>query len=149
MAHQYIELRNEGIAIELRGTINRTPKSLFEILRAVDWPVSDFRLGAVPLFQNLNDSFSATIPLTRNGVTPEVTPEVVSLLQAMEGEMSRREIMQKLGLSDEKHFREQYQQRAVKAGVIELTIPEKPTSRMQKYRLTGLGRSLVKQEPKT
>ena len=52
--------------------------------------------------------------------------------------MSRQEIMRQLGLSDEKHFREHYQQRAIKAGAIELTIPEKPTSRLQKYRLTAL-----------
>ena len=61
----------------------------------------------------------------------------------MEGEMSRQEIMRQLGLSDEKHFREHYQQRAIKAGAIELTIPEKPTSRLQKYRLTALGRTIV------
>ncbi len=46
--------------------------------------------------------------------------------------------MRQLGLNDEKHFREHYQQRAVKAGLIELTIPEKPTSRLQKYRLTAI-----------
>ena len=62
----------------------------------------------------------------------------------MEGEMSRLEIMHQLGLKDEKHFREHYQQRAIKAGVIELTIPDKkPTSRLQKYRRTALGRTIV------
>lgn len=76
-------------------------------------------------------------------VAPEVTPEVVELLRVMEGEMSRREIMGLLGLKDEKHFREHYQQRAIKAGVIELTIPDKPTSRLQKYRRTALGRTIV------
>ncbi|WP_448871767.1 Fic family protein [Desulfobulbus propionicus] len=82
-------------------------------------------------------------PLPGKGGTPEVTPEVVELLRVMEGEMSRREIMDLLGLKDEKHFREHYQQRAIKAGVIELTIPDKPTSRLQKYRRTALGRTIV------
>ena len=57
--------------------------------------------------------------------------------------MSRREIMRQLGLNDEKYFREHYQQRAFKAGVIELSFPEKPTSRLQKYHLTALGWMLV------
>jgi ATP-dependent DNA helicase RecG len=43
-------------------------------------------------------------------------------------------------LSDQKHFREHYQQAAVAAGLIEMTIPEKPQSRLQKYRLTKKGR---------
>ncbi|MEW6078120.1 MAG: ATP-binding protein, partial [Thermodesulfobacteriota bacterium] len=42
--------------------------------------------------------------------TPEVTPEVQSMLFVFDGEMPRRDIMGALGLSDEKHFREHYQQ---------------------------------------
>lgn len=48
-----------------------------------------------------------------------------------------------IGLKDQKHFREHYQQRAIKAGVIELTIPANSTSRLQKYRLTALGRTIA------
>ena len=49
--------------------------------------------------------------------------------------MSRQEIRAELGIKDEKHFREFYQQPAVARGLIEMTFPEKPTSRLQKYRL--------------
>lgn len=59
------------------------------------------------------------------------------------GEMSRREIQAALNLSDEKHFREAYQQPAVALGLIEMTIPDKPNSRSQKYRLTMSGRRLL------
>lgn len=104
--------------------------------------------GAMPTFEELHDIFSATIPLPGKDVTPDVTPEVIDLLLVLEGEMSRREIMRRLGLSDEKHFRERYQQQAVKAEVIELTIPEKPTSRLQKYRLTARGRILAERHRK-
>jgi len=51
--------------------------------------------------------------------------------------MSRTEIQQQLGLSDRKSFRERYLKPALDAGVIEMTIPDKPNSRMQKYRLSG------------
>ena len=73
-------------------------------------------------------------------VPPEVTPEVLKMLSVMTGEMTRGEIQDKLGLKDEKHFRESYQQVAVKLGFIEMTIPDKPRSSKQKYRLTEKGR---------
>ena len=72
--------------------------------------------------------------------TPEVTPEVKRLLAAMTGDMSRAEIQAKLGLKDEKHFREAYLQPAAALGLIEMTVPGKPNSRLQKYRLTAKGR---------
>lgn len=77
-------------------------------------------------------------------VTPEVTPEVLRMLGVVSGEMSRAEIMQAIGLSDEKHFREHYQQVAVSAGLIEMTRPESPRSRLQKYRLTERGRAALR-----
>jgi hypothetical protein len=72
---------------------------------------------------------------------PEATPEVARLLAALGSEMSRTEIMDVLGLKDEKHFRVRYQQVAARLGLIELTIPGKPNSRLQKCRLTAAGRA--------
>ena len=66
---------------------------------------------------------------------PQVTPQVKDLLAALQGEMSCTELMAALGLSDRKSFRKCYLQPALQAGVIEMTIPDKPTSRFQKYRL--------------
>ena len=76
-------------------------------------------------------------------VTPEVTPEVVAMLAVLDGTMSRADIQQRLDLRDEKHFRENYQQVAVALGLIEMTIPDKPRSRFQKYRLTDKGRAVL------
>lgn len=78
-------------------------------------------------------------------VAPEVTPEVLRLVKVMNGEMSRREISTLLGIRDEKHFRENYQQIALSFGVLEMTIPDKPNSRLQKYRLTPKGNALQKE----
>lgn len=58
--------------------------------------------------------------------TPEVTPELARMLSVMTGEMSRAEIMAQLGLKDEKHFREKYQQYGINQGLIEMTLPDKP-----------------------
>jgi ATP-dependent DNA helicase RecG len=67
------------------------------------------------------------------------------MLRLFSGEMTRQEIMAVLALRDEKHFREHYQQAAIIAGVIEMTIPDKPKSRLQKYRITPKGRALIAQ----
>jgi hypothetical protein len=47
--------------------------------------------------------------------------------------MSREELQMALGLKDRKSFRERYLKPALDAGLIEMTIPEKPSSGLQKY----------------
>lgn len=64
------------------------------------------------------------------------------MLGVMEGAMSRAEIMAKLGLKDDKHFRQHYQQAGMGIGVIEMTIPDKPRSSKQRYRLIEKGMAL-------
>ena len=85
---------------------------------------------------------SNVTPHVTDHATLEVTPEVLRLVKVMNGEMSRGEISTLLGIRDEKHFRENYQQIALSFGVLEMTIPEKPNSRLQKYRLTPKGKAL-------
>jgi DNA-binding PadR family transcriptional regulator len=73
-------------------------------------------------------------------VTPQLSPQVGELLAAIRGEMSREAIQNALGLSDRKSFREGHLKPALAEGLIEMTIPDKPNSRLQKYRLTDKGR---------
>ncbi len=70
---------------------------------------------------------------------PQVTPQVNELLAVIQGEMSREALQAALGLSDRKSFRERYLQPALADGLIAMTIPDKPNSRLQKYRLTAKG----------
>jgi ATP-dependent DNA helicase RecG len=53
--------------------------------------------------------------------------------------MSRRELREALALKSDDNFRRLYLIPALEAGVIEMTIPDKPNSRLQKYRLTAKG----------
>lgn len=79
-------------------------------------------------------------------VTPQVTGEVtgeVRLLEVISGEMSRRQLQEALGLKHEDHFRETYLLPALQAGLIEMTIPDKPRSKNQRYRLTPAGREYL------
>ncbi|AKB06394.1 hypothetical protein VAB027_3555 [Vibrio cholerae] len=66
--------------------------------------------------------------------TPQVTPQVKQLLEVLEGEMLREEIQAMLGLKDRKSFRDRYLKPALEAGLIEMTLPDKPTSKVQRYR---------------
>ena len=69
-----------------------------------------------------------------------------TVLAILKGEMFRKEIQQILGLKDEKHFRTAYQQPAIAAGLIEMTVPDKPHSRLQKYRITPKGIALLNEK---
>lgn len=72
--------------------------------------------------------------------TPQVTPQVGELLAVLHGEMGREALQAALGLSDRKSFRARYLKPALADGLIEMTLPDKPNSRLQKYRLTDRGR---------
>ena len=50
--------------------------------------------------------------------------------------------MDALGLADRNHFAQIHLQPGIDAGLIEMTVPDRPRSRIQRYRLTGLGRQL-------
>ncbi|MGB2984115.1 MAG: RNA-binding domain-containing protein [Candidatus Bipolaricaulia bacterium] len=85
----------------------------------------------------------AAIPSLAGEETPQVTPQVERLLRACEGELLRGELQQRLGLRDRESFRKAYLVPALDADLIEMTIPEKPTSSKQKYRLTEKGQRLL------
>lgn len=81
-----------------------------------------------------------TIVASAPQVAPSVTPQVGHLLQVMKDAMSREELQDILRLQDRKSFRERYLRPALADGLIEMTIPDKPNSRLQRYRLTDKGR---------
>ena len=80
---------------------------------------------------------------------PHVTPHVERLISVLRGEMSRAEIMQKMGLADRRHFRITYLQPGLDAGLVEMTVPDSPRSRTQRYRLTDMGRQVQKSQENT
>ena len=73
------------------------------------------------------------------------TEQVTGLLVAVgEGAWSRKELMEKLSLKGRDNFEKLYLAPALEAGLIERTIPDKPNSRLQQYRLTAQGKTLLK-----
>jgi ATP-dependent DNA helicase RecG len=65
-------------------------------------------------------------------------------------ESSAGELRQAVGITHRPTFRENYLHPALEAGLIERTIPDKPSSRFQRYRLTDAGRAYLtkNKEPK-
>ncbi len=76
-------------------------------------------------------------------LTPPVTPPVASPLAMLvrlldaAGDLGNAAILKHLSLKDRTHLRERYLAPALAAGLIERTLPDKPNSRLQKYRLTA------------
>ena len=81
-------------------------------------------------------------------VTGEVTGEVGRLLAVIQGEMKRSELQQALALKHEDHFRDAYLTPALTLGLIEMTVPDRPRSRLQRYRLTPRGQQWLQSRQK-
>ena len=58
--------------------------------------------------------------------------------------MSRAQLQAVLELRDRRHFRVVYLRPALEAGMIEMALPDKPTSRHQRYRRTAAGEALAR-----
>ena len=99
---------------------------------------------------------SSVPPVTTPVTTPVETPvgkpsetliDAVQrkVLAALKGGniMSTSELAEKVGISQPKNMRRRYLRLLLDMGLVEYTIPQKPTSRLQKYRLTDKGRSAL------
>ena len=71
--------------------------------------------------------------------TVQVTDQVTELLAAIAEEATSEQLRKTLNLKHKGHFRTSCLLPALKSGLIEMTIPEKPKSSKQRYRLTPKG----------
>ena len=72
-----------------------------------------------------------------------VTDHVEQLVAALAEEMSRAQLQAAMGLRDRNHFTSGYMRPALEAGMIEMALPGKATSRNQRYRRTPEGEALA------
>ena len=101
--------------------------------------------NAAPFVEFMLNRILEAVTLTAPQVTPHVTPQVQRLLVALHGDMGREALQDALGLRDRKSFRERYLKPALQQSLIEMTLPDKPNSRLQRYRLTDEGRRYLAQ----
>lgn len=103
----------------------------------------------VPWAREAADDEAATTQV--NPATPQVTPQVDQVTPQVckllshigRDDISAAALMQAIGLSDRRNFRERYLRPALESGLVEMTIPEKPQSSKQRYRLTQRGVDLL------
>lgn len=85
------------------------------------------------------------LPVDKNyfeQATEQATEQVKNLIFVIQSEHDRKELMNLLNISHREYFREKYINEALNSGLIELTIPNKPKSSKQKYRLSAKGKRL-------
>ncbi|MCR4554330.1 MAG: Fic family protein [Succinivibrionaceae bacterium] len=88
------------------------------------------------LLQVIMDTLQNTTVVGNDDVEEQRDPLVDKLREAIGNDvLSASEIMKRLGLSHRPTFRQNYLNPALSNGIVEMTIPDKPNSRNQKYRL--------------
>jgi DNA-binding PadR family transcriptional regulator len=84
--------------------------------------------------------------MNEDQTTEQVTEQVRRLLPLLaEQSLSAQELMTSLRLLHRPTFLYTYLQPGIAGGLIEYTIPGKPKSRLQKYRITQAGRAWLSQ----
>ena len=98
-------------------------------------------------FKFTDNFIRITLPISAHDhasdhASDHVSVQVEKLVSALIGEMGRSELQELLSIKNRDYFRTDYLNPAINTGYIELTIPDKPNSQNQKYRLTAKGIAL-------
>jgi ATP-dependent DNA helicase RecG len=89
---------------------------------------------------------AATAPSRHQvGTKQALSRHQAQVLESAAVERSLQELMVPSGRSDRTKFRDQVLRPLIEAGLLELTIPDKPRSPQQRYRVTAAGKKLLKE----
>ena len=111
-----------------------------------NWVTTTFRRPAAPAAGGAGTGMArpgAQQAEVREGTKSAPSRHQVSILRNCLTGKSIREIMAHAGRRDRTKFRHQVMQPLLDAGWLAMTIPDKPTSSRQKYRLTAAGRQVL------
>lgn len=117
-------------------------------LIAQDKTLENQSVNKKPLISDVQDNDltdPVSVPVKQdNNLTDPVSEQVALLLNVLNNqEMGTKALMGHLDLLHRQTFKNNYIKPALTLGLIEITIPNKPTSRNQKYRLTQSGKQLL------
>ncbi len=115
--------------------------------------------AALPIFEERQGFFIVTFNVSIaeaaeiTSKAPVMAPVMAPVRRFLEllfskGTLGNLEILAELGLKNRRRMCENYIATALGAGLIEYTIPDKPNSRLQKYRLTLADRAVIEGEGK-
>ena len=124
--------RGTNRVIEMCRTANVRPPEFQEIGHAAVVTFWVNVAGAVPLTAQVTGQ-----------VAVQVTAQVARVLEAARTPKTREELQDAAGIAHREHFRIAYLLPLLSTGWLERTIPDKPKSRMQRYRTTETGREAI------
>ena len=90
-------------------------------------------------FKFTDNFIRITLPISAHD---HASVQVEKLVSMLTGEMGRSDLQRLLSIKNRDYFRTDYLSPAISNGYVELTIPDKPNSPNQKYRLTAKGIAL-------
>lgn len=140
-------------AMKVLGYVNRFSRGVVR----VNQELIDNENGEARFNFELMTAFEVTVKLSKNFTIQDTMQDVMQdtmqvdqfvkrLITCMENneELLRKELQKRLMLKSTDNFRKTYLQPAIDLELIEMTIPDKPTSRHQRYRLTDKGQKILK-----
>ncbi len=80
------------------------------------------------------------------GTKSALSRHQVMILKSCGRDKTLLELMKEIGRSDRTKFRDGLVRPLIEAALLELTIPDKPRSRMQRYKTTGAGLAMLEKE---
>lgn len=127
---------------------NQSPRPVFHTDEERSFFLVEFPIH--PSFLNKTDQvpgkYRASTGQVSELANTQCSEEIETLLDALSVKaLSRRELQMHFGLSHRDHFNSAYLNPALDGGWIEMTLPDKPRSSKQKYRLTTKGQALYKE----
>jgi predicted HTH transcriptional regulator len=93
-------------------------------------------------------SLAAALGIPTPQATPQVAQQIAKALETATEAVAREILQDAMAMKDREHFRKTYLEPLIAAGWLERTIPDKPTSPNQKYRLTKKGRTWLAAQKK-
>ncbi len=133
------EQLTEALPADLKGSL--------PTVEEIETELSEVAEQVAPNHANGERSGEVRELIATEQATEQQTEPVARLLATMGGTpLSAREIMTKLALAHRPTFLNSYLQPALADGLIEMTRPDAPRARNQKYRLTATGKRLTDKE---
>jgi Fic family protein len=122
--------------LHVESLIRERQEMYYASLRA-----SDAASNAAPFIEFMLEAIlSALVELTHITAqdSDQVSVQVKMVLDKLGKDiLSANELMMRLGLRHKATFRKNYLQQALDLGLVEMTVPDKPNSRNQKYKRTS------------
>jgi ATP-dependent DNA helicase RecG len=153
-------IRNKLLAeaFYLTGDIERYGTGFLRIREALkEYPelalsveeVGDFLKVELRAAKEASSPATTTVATTvATTVTTTVATTVERLLSLCQKDIGREDMQKQLGIKNKNHFLKSYLNPTIAKGLVEMTIPDKPNSSRQKYRLTESGRQWLEEQKK-